>query len=639
VKLTFWGTRGSFAKPGAGTVRYGGNTSCVEVETAAGTLLVLDCGTGAHELGQELLRRAQPVRGHLLISHTHWDHIQGLPFFAPLFVPGNRWDVYGPRGLEGSLQGALAGQMQYTYFPVTLDALRAEVRYHDLVEGSFEIGEVRVQTRYLNHPALALGFRLEVDGVTVVYVCDHEPHVRDLAVRPGELMGEDLAHAEFLRGADLVIHDAQYTAGEYPEKAGWGHSTAEYAVRICRAVGVRRLALTHHDPLHDDATIDRMMEDLRADPEARGSVMEVFAAAEGQVFELGGPGARPADTEALRASAASTTIAPSALGAPSAMSVASAVSSAPASPHRALVVMRPSPASATIAEALAADGVETGTQAGVGAAVGRFLAEAPHIVILDGDVDGVAACRAIRSLEPKGGEAAILLVGSPPEPTAGASEWLASPFSVEYARSRIRAWLLRVESRWRAARRPEKESDRLAALYRLALLDSAPEERFDRLTRLAAGLLEAPVTLVTLVDHDRQWFKSRVGTLLTETPRDVSFCAHAILGGEAMIVPDAREDERFADNPIVLGPPHVRFYAGCPLMLPDGHAMGTLCVIDTRPRRLSETQLGLLRDLADLVEEELVRAGSAGAANRAPAVGSAADTRSANARVARPRTP
>jgi GAF domain-containing protein len=188
------------------------------------------------------------------------------------------------------------------------------------------------------------------------------------------------------------------------------------------------------------------------------------------------------------------------------------------------------------------------------------------------------------------------------------SEWLTTPFSAEYARSRIRAWLLRVESRWVRAPRPQDEDRRLAALRQLALLDSEPEERFDRLARLAAGLLQAPVSLVTLVDHDRQWFKSRVGTLIEETSRDASFCAHAILGDEAMIVPDALEDERFADNPIVAGPPHVRFYAGCPLTLPDGHALGTLCVLDTRPRQLSAEQRALLRDLADLVEEELGRA-------------------------------
>ena len=587
MKVTFWGTRGSLAKPGPGTVRYGGNTSCVQVETDAGTLVVLDCGTGAHALGQELMQREQPVNGHILISHTHWDHIQGLPFFMPLFVPGNHWDIYGPRGLGDSLEGTLAGQMQYDYFPVTLDALRADVCYHDLVEGALEIAEVEVRTRYLNHPALTLGFRLEVDGATLAYICDHEPHARYLATHAGELAGEDLAHADFLRGADLVIHDAQYTQGEYPAKAGWGHSTADYAVRICRAAGVRRLALTHHDPLHDDDALDRMMDALVANLDGESSELDLFAAREGHVLELVGPPER--NRREARPGP-------------------SAVRTAARGPHRVLVALRATPEADAIVAALAADEVELVSCPDASATLDCYRAEDPHLVILDGDADGLATCRAIRALGEDGEEVPIIVSGPTTGSDPAVSEWLTTPFSAEYARSRIRAWLLRVESRWVRAPRPQDEDRRLAALRQLALLDSEPEERFDRLARLAAGLLQAPVSLVTLVDHDRQWFKSRVGTLIEETSRDASFCAHAILGDEAMIVPDALEDERFADNPIVAGPPHVRFYAGCPLTLPDGHALGTLCVLDTRPRQLSAEQRALLRDLADLVEEELGRA-------------------------------
>jgi phosphoribosyl 1,2-cyclic phosphodiesterase len=165
VRVQFWGTRGSISKPGSTTVRYGGNTSCIEVRTAKDTLVVVDCGTGAHALGQKLISAgAKGSRGHILISHTHWDHIQGIPFFAPLFVSGNEWEIYGPQGLGQSLREALAGQMQYTYFPVTLDQLGATIRYHDLVEGSFEIDDIKVSTYYLNHPALTLGYRMEADG-------------------------------------------------------------------------------------------------------------------------------------------------------------------------------------------------------------------------------------------------------------------------------------------------------------------------------------------------------------------------------------------------------------------------------------------------------------------------------------------
>ena len=152
MQVTFWGTRGSIATPGPDTVRYGGNTSCVSIRTDGGTLIVIDCGTGARELGRRLIEEAdgQPVDGHILVSHTHWDHIQGFPFFQPLFLPGSRWNVYGPSGFGRSLADILAGQMQYSYFPVSVDQLSADVGHHDLTEGTFAIGEAVVHTQYLN---------------------------------------------------------------------------------------------------------------------------------------------------------------------------------------------------------------------------------------------------------------------------------------------------------------------------------------------------------------------------------------------------------------------------------------------------------------------------------------------------------
>ncbi len=585
MRVTFWGTRGSLAKPGPETVRYGGNTSCVQVVTRAGTLVVLDCGTGAHALGQQLTAGDGAVQGHILISHTHWDHIQGLPFFAPLFAPGHSWDVWGPRGLGDSLQTTLAGQMQYTYFPVTLEALRADVRYHDLLEGSFRLGEVEVRTRYLNHPALALAFRLEADGASMVYVCDHEPHAPEIAAGRGPLVGQDRAHADFLSEADLVIHDAQYTAQEYASKVGWGHSTLEYAVRVCREANVRRLALTHHDPLRTDDALDDLMEDLLAE---HGADFEFFAAREGQVIEVEGVIAPE-----RRASAGTLTSPP-------------AERSVTPVHATALLALSDSPEARLLAEALEADGIGRVTCEGAHPPV-CYEAEEPGLVILGGGEAGLEACREIRALGGAAAEVPVLLIGRTTGEVPGPGEWLRPPFTAEYARSRIRAWLLRVESRWKRAAEPPGERERLAALRRLAVLDTEPDERFDRLARLAAGLLGAPISLVSLVDHDRQWFKSRVGLGVEETSRDESFCAHVILGQDAMVVPDALEDDRFAHNPLVVGPPHVRFYAGCPLTLPDGNTLGTLCVLDTRPRQLSAEQRGLLRDLADLVEEELAR--------------------------------
>ena len=164
MDIRFWGTRGSLTKPGRNTLRHGGNTSCVEVRGDDGTLIVLDCGTGAHGLGQALLSAGPRCDGHLMITHTHWDHIQGFPFFAPLFVPGNTWDIYAPGALGRQLERTLAGQMEYNYFPVTLAQMAATIRFHDIAEGEFAIGEMRITTQYLNHPALTLGYRLQSGG-------------------------------------------------------------------------------------------------------------------------------------------------------------------------------------------------------------------------------------------------------------------------------------------------------------------------------------------------------------------------------------------------------------------------------------------------------------------------------------------
>ena len=287
--IRFWGTRGSIAKAGPTTVKYGGNTACVELRSRRGTLVMLDCGTGAHGLGQAVLSGPQPVRGHLLIGHTHWDHIQGFPFFAPLLVSGNDWQVYGPRGVGTSLRESLSGQMQYTYFPITIDALGATVHYRDLVEGTLEAGDIHVVSQYLNHPALTLGYRLQADGAAVVYASDHEPHSRRLAAGDrAPVTGEEARHLRFLADADLVIHDAQYTAAEYPAKAGWGHSTVEYAVDMAMAAGARRLALFHHDPGRDDDAIDRLVEAARERVAKAGGTLDVFAAAEGLTIELEG---------------------------------------------------------------------------------------------------------------------------------------------------------------------------------------------------------------------------------------------------------------------------------------------------------------------------------------------------------------
>lgn len=598
MRVRFWGTRGSIATPGPATLRYGGNTSCVEVQSACGQRIVIDCGTGAAQLGALLMQQPRPQRGHLLISHTHWDHIQGLPFFAPLFVPGNEWDIYAPHGFLQSVRETLAGQMQHTYFPVDLEQLGATIRYHDLTEGAFAIGDVRISTRYLHHPALTLGYRLDSGGVSVAYCCDHEPHSRALAAGSGEIGVREKEHIAFVADADLLIHDAQYRAAEYAEKVGWGHSTTEYALLIAERANVRSLALTHHDPRRSDDIIDREMAALETALRARGAAFRVFAAAEGQEIELRAE--RPENTgRASMAPAAVVATPPELSRRPVLLGVAS----------QALL--------GQLAQPLAADGIAVLQAHDREAVLELAAAASPSLIVLERDLpgSGIATCEALRI----GGLAApdipILLVApdEPSSPVDGVSDWLVEPFSSAYARAHLRAWLMRGACRWTKPRLPVNEPERLKALYRLNILDTRAEERFDRLTRLAAATLDAPMALVSLVDRDRQWFKSAFGASSGETPRDVSFCAHAILEDRIMIVPDALTDPRFADNPAVTGEQRVRFYAGCPLRLDSGAVVGTLCIVDRRPRQLAAPQLGLLQDLADLVTRELQHSAPAGA--------------------------
>jgi phosphoribosyl 1,2-cyclic phosphodiesterase len=582
MHVRFFGTRGSIATPGPQTLRYGGNTSCVEVTTKSGTLIVLDMGTGAAVLGRELVARGEALRGHILISHTHWDHIQGLPFFAPLFVPGSEWDIYAPRGFGQTLRDTLAGQMQYTYFPVSLEQLGATIHYHELVEGWLQIGDVEVTARYLNHPGLTLGYRLQADGVSLVYACDHEPHSPMLATSPNDLSGEDRRHAEFLAEADLVIHDAQYLASEYPLKAGWGHSTIDYALAVARLAGVRQLALTHHDPKRDDDMIDDIVGSL---PRME---THVFAAAEGQGLAL----------------------TPRAFVAAPKPSFQLQASTAPALVDRSALLVLSSPRMSALADLLHSDDVHV-IMCGMDDAVRMVAREKPMLVLLEdtGDDRVLELSRAIQhSPDTVQGLPIVLVTANEHRSRAIGDPFtdvLLEPYSSTYARTRIRAWLMRAACRWVRPPNPSDEDRRLATIRALGLWGTPPEERFDRITRLAAAVFSVPISLIALMERDREWFKSCCGVDIHEVPRDASFCGHAIFERRPLVVGDAREDERFADNPYVTGPPGVRFYAGYPLILGDGSCVGTLCILDTKPRDIDDAGISMLGDLAQFAVKEL----------------------------------
>jgi phosphoribosyl 1,2-cyclic phosphodiesterase len=583
VKVRFWGTRGSIATPGPATVRYGGNTSCVELRSPGGELVVLDCGTGARQLGLELGARARATgvatTGSILLGHTHWDHIQGIPFFEPLFDPGGHWHLYGPRGLGTSLLQTLAGQMEYQYFPVGFDQLDARVDHHELVEGTFAIGDLEIRTQYLNHPAITLGYRIESGGAALCYIADHEPF--DAALGNGGDVNDnrqDRRHVEFLAGADLVIHDAQYLASEYPAKVGWGHSTVEYVVDVAVAAGVGTLVLNHHDPSRDDDAVDRLLERAR---QRAGGAVEIVAATEGDQITVEGrhPGRNG------RPSARPAVISPALHDMPSAV----------------IVVTSDRSLAGAIAEAASSEQLEVidGERIGVAIVDQRQL-------LLVVDIDDAATAPIVDRLRRNAPARFTTVEVTRGAPAVGA-DVIVWPATTAHVRTRLRAAVLDRACRWQAAPLPPDEQRRLAALRDLAVLDTPPEPRFDRFTDAVCEALDVPIALITLVDGDRQWFKSRRGVGYAESERDRSVCAHAILAPDVMQVPDLLADDRFADNPAVTGPGRVRFYAGAPLELDDGSRVGTLCAIDHRPRWLDRQQIGELRRLASEVVSELTR--------------------------------
>ena len=299
ARLKFWGTRGSIPTCGPAFSRYGGNTSCVSLQSDTGHLFILDSGTGIRDLGLALQPPNSPhptpydelgLMGYLLLSHTHWDHIQGFPFFEPAFKGGNLFHVIGCSDCARTLASLMAGQMESTYFPVSLDGLPAQFKFYSFCNTSFRLDGAQVTTLSLKHPNPSAAYRIDLAGRSVVYATDHEMP-QPLTGAPGNgLLAREVLDERLIAlaaGADVLIHDAQYTAAEYVHKVGWGHSTVESAVDTAILANVRRLILFHHDPQHTDADLDAMLTLARRRAARLGhDGLEVYAAADGAQWDL-----------------------------------------------------------------------------------------------------------------------------------------------------------------------------------------------------------------------------------------------------------------------------------------------------------------------------------------------------------------
>jgi phosphoribosyl 1,2-cyclic phosphodiesterase len=270
MKLKIWGCRGSIPTPGKDTVRYGGNTPCVELKLDDNNLIILDSGTGIRNLGNYLMRKGESIRAYIMITHPHWDHIQGFPFFKPIFISGNEFTIVGSGARTKTLEQIVADQMDRVYFPVRLSELKASIKFLQVGEEEFKIYDATVQTIYVNHPGFTLGYRITFNNKSIVYISDNEPFDREITPylfnwekevieRFDSVPGDPNQRIfDFVRGADLLIHDTTYTPEEYIEKVGWGHSHYLFTLRVAHEGQVKRLLLFHHDHMHTDNMIDEI---------------------------------------------------------------------------------------------------------------------------------------------------------------------------------------------------------------------------------------------------------------------------------------------------------------------------------------------------------------------------------------------
>lgn len=271
MKFKFWGVRGSIPTPGANTVKYGGNTTCIEIRTNDNDLIILDAGTGINALGQSLLKE-MPIHAHIFITHTHWDHIHGLPFFTPIFIAKNRINLYGGRDpvTDEGINRALGVQLQYSYFPIREAQLNAQIAYQTIIPGKpIQVGNAKITPIVLSHPVLNFGYRIDCDGQSLFFTGDYEPVLNIYAPDDEEyahfqsLIAEEWqAITNTIMGVDALIVDSSYTHAEYAAKHGWGHGTYESAMHLATAAKVKKLFFTHHEPTRTDAELDIIYSEL-----------------------------------------------------------------------------------------------------------------------------------------------------------------------------------------------------------------------------------------------------------------------------------------------------------------------------------------------------------------------------------------
>jgi diguanylate cyclase (GGDEF)-like protein len=532
-----------------------------------GTRIILDCGTGIRELGLDILRTGTgPQRLHLLIGHTHWDHIQGFPFFLPAFLPDTELNIYAPSGFQRSLEDSLSGQMQYSYFPVKLQDLASRIHFAELEEGFFRIGDVLVETQYLNHTAPTIAYRITSENTTIAYVTDHEPFwtsPEHAFQHPG-----DQRHVAFLEGADLVIHDSQYSCEEYKTKHGWGHSTIQYATDVAIAAHVSRLALFHHDPMHDDEKIQGMEAEARQRVRESGANLDVFAAAEGMEIEIVGRG--------------------------SATSVAemSALERRTLSGSRVLIVSDRDTEIRAIEELLAEDSTLLSLARNGRTALDRAATIVPDLVIMNATLsDGKAIdfIEPLRSLTSRPDLPILLLTDDQAHSgefkiSNGATDYVAVPFSPPMLRTRVRAWLARTALSGLPIVSADGRLRSAPTLIRAATTD--------HLEMLRSIPLFSPLTLSqleTLVDNATEQTFPTGGMIIKQG--EPGNCAYIILAGRVRMV------ELVPDSPIEM-------FLG---ELTTGEVFGELGILRERPRSASVSTLERTSCLV-ISEESFIKA-------------------------------